>query len=403
MRVREMVWHGDRGEGSIFFRLKNGRRISGSLYLTYRADGKEQVVSARTNNLEDAKRELRRLTRNRDNAAEGLETLRTPKAERVTVKQLVEAYLYDAEHEKKCVSVAAMRSHAKPILEALGALRAVDLKPEQVRRYKERRRAQAPRYGKDGDKVSDTKISREVEILKAAFNHAARQGAIRLVPVIELPTVRNARKVFFPLERVPEMLEVAATFDGDVRDFLHWQSFSGMRPKAIRLLRWDYLDGKDWVLTLPSQEDKNEMGRELDIAGEAKEILERRLAKRQVGDVFIFGNAKPIANKLVWKTWNAVMEKMELPSGEEGYRPYDLKKTALRALRRAGIPEERAMFFSGHRTANTFRRYDVTAREDNREDMQRATEYRAKRFADKTAADPDKTAKLLRIPKRAEE
>ena len=41
------------------------------------------------------------------------------------------------------------------------------------------------------------------------------------------------------------------------------------------------------------------------------------------------------------------------------------------------------MFFSGHRTASTFRRYDVTSREDNREDMQRATEYRRKRFGGK--------------------
>ena len=41
--------------------------------------------------------------------------------------------------------------------------------------------------------------------------------------------------------------------------------------------------------------------------------------------------------------------------------------------------------------------YDVTAREDNREDMAKATEYRRKRFADKEAKDADKSAKLLRI------
>jgi len=38
-----------------------------------------------------------------------------------------------------------------------------------------------------------------------------------------------------------------------------------------------------------------------------------------------------------------------------GKTPYDLKKTALRTLRQAGVSEERAMIFSGHKTASTFR------------------------------------------------
>jgi hypothetical protein len=82
---------------------------------------------------------------------------------------------------------------------------------------------------------------------------------------------------------------------------------------------------------------------------------------------------------------------------EGGFVPYDLKKTALRAIRRSGVPEERAMYFSGHKTARTFRRYDVTVNEDNREDVARVTEYRKRRFADKGGEKTDSRAKLLRI------
>lgn len=391
MKVRETVWAGDRGEGTVFFRLdRDGKRLSSNLYVAYRAEAKEHVVSAKTNDLADAKRELKRLVRNRDNAAEGREALATPKTERVTVEEIVKAFLYDAEHEQKRASIAAMRSHAKPMLAALGKFKALALRPGHLRQYKEARR----------ETVSDAKLSRELEILKAAFNYAAREELIRAVPVIVLPKVQNARKVFFPLERVPELLKVAAGYSEGVSDFLAWLSFSGMRPKAIRLLRWDYLDERDWVLRLPSEEDKNKMGRELDVEGEAREILERRIAQRSPGDVYIFGGVEPIKNKLVWKTWNLVMEKMELPSGEAGYRPYDLKKTALRALRRAGISEARAMFFSGHSTPATFRRYDVTGSDDNREDMQKVTDYRTKRFADKSGSNADKSAKLLRISQK---
>lgn len=51
-------------------------------------------------------------------------------------------------------------------------------------------------------------------------------------------------------------------------------------------------------------------------------------------------------------------------------------------------------------TASTFRRYDTTACEDNREDMEKVTESRARRFADKESADTDKLAKLLRISQK---
>jgi hypothetical protein len=50
-------------------------------------------------------------------------------------------------------------------------------------------------------------------------------------------------------------------------------------------------------------------------------------------------------------------------------------------------------------TTFTFRRYDVTAGEGDR-DMAKATEHRRKRFADNPTPDADKPAKLLRIPSR---
>ncbi len=399
MKVRETIWKGDRGEGSIFFRLdKEGERLSSNLYVAYRAEGKEHVVSAKTDDLADAKRELKRLTRNRDNAKEGKEPLATPKTERVTVKEIVDAYLYDAEHEKKCSSIGAMKNHAKPMLAALGNLKAVELRPGHVRAYKKARRLT----------VSDAKVSRELEILQAAFNFAAREELIRAVPVITLPTVKNARKVFFPLDRVPELRTVTERLCVHVRDFLAWLSLSGMRPKAILALRWSYLDMKDWVLTLPSEEDKNEEGREIAIAGESREILEWR--PRDISE-FIFGHAqlgctfgrggrklRGLTERHILEVWHEALRRMGVPSGEAGFLPYDLKKTALRALRRSGIPEERAMHFSGHRTASTFRRYDIVAREDNREDALRVSDYRKMRFADNERENADKSAKLLSIP-----
>jgi hypothetical protein len=45
----------------------------------------------------------------------------------------------------------------------------------------------------------------------------------------------------------------------------------------------------------------------------------------------------------------------------------------------------------------TFRRYDITVQEDNREDVAKVTAYRKKRFADKDGEKADKSAKLLKL------
>jgi len=379
-RRREVVYRGEHGDGTIFHLVNEaGEKIVKNLYISYRAGGDEFFVSARTDDLADAKRELKRLTRNRENAKDGLEALKTPKAERLTVRELVEAYLDAKEFgDEKAISIKAMRSHAKQILVALGPVLAVNLGAKHITDYKTARGRQ---------KRSAAKISRELEILKAAFNFAAANGVIRSVPYIKLPKLKNARKVFFPIERVPELLDKVKERDENVRDFLDWLAFSGMRPKAVRLLRWTDYDHSDRVLTLRSEEDKNEEGRELSLAGDAETIIRRRIARRNLGDVYIFGGAKPITPKHVRGVWAEALGDLKLAAGikaPKGFIVYDLKKTALRAIRRAGVPEERAMYFSGHKNANTFRRYDITVKEDNREDMEKATAYRHARFKTET-------------------
>ena len=83
--VRDIQWRGDRGDGTIFFFVdaETGARISKSLYISIFAGRKEELVSARTDDLGDAKRELKRLRRNRDNAKEGKEPLIAPRVEKL--------------------------------------------------------------------------------------------------------------------------------------------------------------------------------------------------------------------------------------------------------------------------------------------------------------------------------
>ena len=67
------------------------------------------------------------------------------------------------------------------------------------------------------------------------------------------------------------------------------------------------------------------------------------------------------------KAWATACKAAGLAAGAaEGVIPYDLRRSGLRNLVRAGVSEAVAMTISGHRTRETFIRYNITSAEDTR-------------------------------------
>jgi hypothetical protein len=65
--------------------------------------------------------------------------------------------------------------------------------------------------------------------------------------------------------------------------------------------------------------------------------------------------------------------------GYEGALFHDLRRSGIRDLVRAGVPQSVCMAISGHRTVSTFLRYDIASEEDKRTALEQARTYRESR------------------------
>jgi integrase len=401
MKVRETVWRGDRGGGTIFFRLdRDGKRVSPNLYVAYRAEGKEHVVSTLTTDLGQAKKLLDEYLFNRKAARKGIEILRTPKTERVTVADLLDANLSRAK-EAKLKGLSGYGYRSETLRHLLGGIRAVEFRPEHVDSYKALRRKGEGTARRR--KVGETAIRRELEILNRAFRYAVERRVLGYAPFIEKPIEDNVRTQEIPLDAFPAIL--AAIECPDTRDFCEWLLLTAMRPKGVRALRWEWFDRATWTLSVPRE--KNGKARVFSIEGSLRRVIERRLAVRRLDCPLIFHHGgQALSEKRDRRLFYAALEACGFEPGRSGFTLYDVKKTAAGLLVDSGLTEREAMAFSGHATPSMFDRYIIKSAERHGQSVRKRDAYLERRlaekpapagFADNHSADADRVAVFPKV------
>ena len=101
---------------------------------------------------------------------------------------------------------------------------------------------------------------------------------------------------------------------------------------------------------------------------EARVVRERDGQERIVPLVF-HKNGRAIGD---WrKTWKQACDHAQVP----GKRFHDLRRTVVRNLTRAGVPERVAMSVTGHKTRAVFDRYNIVSEADLKSAMGRLSKY----------------------------
>jgi integrase len=364
MKAVERVPMGRRGQG-VLVRFEG----SANWVSCYCLRGKEHRESTGTPDLKKAKRFHKQRLDELAGDRQGLKTFLGPVAQRVRVGELLD----DLERDyglRQVKSWASIRAHMKPIAEHFGTWRAVDITAEAVDTYVEDRL--------EAGKAAAT-INRELQPLGQALRLALLRHKVTAVPPIRRLPERNTRQGFF--ER-PEFELLVTALPEYLRDVCRFGYCTGWRRGEILGLRWPDVDLDGGAIRLRTS--KNGRGRLVVFDDTLRALMERRwqarLTERGVADLVFHNGGAPIVD--FRRAWGSacIASGLAVTDPETGkVLPdrlfHDLRRTAIRNMVRAGVPERVAMEISGHRTRAVFDRYNIVSETDLREATRKTDLY----------------------------
>jgi integrase len=298
-------------------------------------------------------------------------------------------------------SVGGVTRSKKRLAKFFEGRRAVDITTADVRAYIAERQAGV----KDSagkfliEPAANATIQNELAALKRMFNLALQGGELHHKPHIPSVTVNNARKGFIgEIER----LALREALPPALKPALDFAYETAWRKEEVFGLTWDRVDLTAGTVRLDTS--KNSEGRTVILTESLKATL-RRLreettaleAKRLRTEV-----AKVEAQRLQGKTLEQAREqaaqRARVPwvfhrdgrrirdfrkawttacatAKVAGLVFHDLRRSGIRNMVRAGVPQSVAMRISGHKTVSVFKRYDIVSEDDLREAALRVQRY----------------------------
>jgi integrase len=341
-----------RGEGSIYRHPR-----SQFLWVKYSFAGKAFRESSRTADPAKAARFLRqRLAQIERGESFG------PKVDKVRIADLAEGLLRDYRingHKSLADVEARWRLHLQPFF---GQIKAIHLGSALLAQYIDQRQQ---------DGASNASINREMACLRRMYRLGYLASPPRVIRIPHIPQLRedNVRQGFINAEQYSNL--VAHCPELWLRALLETACNYGWRVSELLALRVRQVDLSDRTIRLEPGTTKNREGREVTIeSAMLLELLRQCLNGKDQDDYVFTRGKKPVRD--FRKSW----ENLCTAAGVPDLLFHDLRRTAARNLRAAGIPEEIIMRIAGWKTPGVFRRYAIVNRDDVRKALQKADHAR---------------------------
>jgi integrase len=283
----------------------------------------------------------------------------TPKVGRVTFDEAADDLETDYNTNKKRSLETVRRHLTKHLKPYFKNRRLAEIRTDTVRAYIAARQT---------EKAANATINRELSALKRMFSLSVQAAKLHAKPHVPMLQENNVRTGFFEhaqftavRNHLPEALQPVATF----AYYTGWRTVSEVLP-----LRWHQVDMNAGIVRLDPGTTKNREGRTfpLGMVDDLRLTLEAQKAatealQRARGEIipWVFHrDGESIRN--FRKAWMAACKAAGCPARI----PHDFRRTAVRNLVRAGVPEKTAMQLTGHKTRSVFDRYDIVDETDLR-------------------------------------
>ena len=350
----------------------NAYRRKGTRYwwIRYSVRGKPQYESSRSTKKSDAARLLKKRLQEAQWLAEA------PK--RMKMGDLLREYVDDAEL-RGLRSVAILRRAGVVVDQHIGGLAVKDVTTFALRGLQKQLR---------GAGYAPATVNRLVTTVHGALKLGAANGYIPSIPQIPAQLKKPKPRQGF-LEH-DDYLAIRAELPDWARDVLEMFYRTGWRRNEVLWLTWGEVDLDEQVIRLDPDRDKNGETRIWPIKFFLDELIARRVEERIDGLPYVFHrDGKKIG--LSW--WRDRFVAACDASGCSALT-HDCRRTAVRALERAGVPRTVSMKLVGHKTEEMYKRYRIVNNEDLEDAAGKLDEYSKRQSAtvEKKAADFEKSS-----------
>ena len=272
--------------------------------------------------------------------------------DRVKISELLDDVLQsDIADSTRYIWKLVVEKNIRPFF---GRIKAAQLTTDKMDEYRAKRKRE--------DGVADATANRELTILRTAYHNARKRTPpkVHIIPYFPMVAETHVRQGFLSDDQYEKLRDA---LEPQLRPLFACGHMTGVRKSELLSCEWDWVDFDSGTISLPAHITKSKDGRTVPIIdGDMRDLL---VAAKQERDenwpdspwVFNRSGKRIVDFRAAWGIAVKVAGVPELTF-------HDLRRSAVRNMRRAGVPQIVRMAISGHKTDSMERRYNIVDGED---------------------------------------